>query len=259
MSKDIPAYRYEPGPLGKHPYLVLTFAFNEGEKLKRQLAKFPPPEERQYDLMLSDDGSTDGSTPSSYISEFGLRGITRLQKNMGLSPNIKAALDWYLTQSYEGVILMNGNDRDGVGAIPRFINKFKEGYDYIQGSRFLPGGEHINTPRYRHLAIRLIHAPLFSLAARRWMTDTTNGFRGFSTSAVGKMGDGLFSDRFQKYEIEQYMAWKAVRLGLKVSEIPVTRRYPSNKLGPNYSKIAPGIGWYYMIKPLVLLLLRVYR
>ena len=114
MSKDIPAYRFEPGTLGKHPYLVLTFAFNEGEKLKRQLAKFPPPEERQYDLMLSDDGSTDGSTPSSYISEFGLRGITRLRKNMGLSPNIKAALDWYLTQSYEGVILMNGNDRDGV-------------------------------------------------------------------------------------------------------------------------------------------------
>ncbi|MFH1724560.1 MAG: glycosyltransferase family 2 protein [Elusimicrobiota bacterium] len=259
MNRDVPRYGYEPGVAARHPYLVYIFAYNEGAKLETQLRRFPPASERGYDLMLGDDGSTDGSTPPRLISEFGLRGITRLERNMGLSPNIKAGMDWYLRRDYRAVVLMNGNDRDGVDAVPRFLQKLEAGYDYVQGSRFRPGGRHINTPPYRFLAIRLVHAPLFSLAALRWMTDTTNGYRAFSTRTLRAMGDGLFSERFRKYEVEQYMAWKAIRSGLRTCEIPVTRRYAPRTGGASFTKIRPGIGWYEMIKPLVLLLVRSYK
>src|SRR4029077_10535427 len=39
--------------------LVAGFAYNEGEKIKRTLSRHP--EDRSYDLMVMDDGTTDGS------------------------------------------------------------------------------------------------------------------------------------------------------------------------------------------------------
>lgn len=257
-ARDVPAYRFEEGAPSRHRWLVAVFAFNEGAKLETQLKRFPPPAERSYDLMLGDDGSTDGSLPSSFIARFGLRGITRLEKNLGLSPNIKAGLDWALRQDYAGIVMMNGNDRDGVESVPDFIAKLEEGFAYVQGSRFKRGGLHENTPGYRFWAIRLVHAPLFSLAAGRWLTDTTNGYRAFSVAALRKMGDGLFSPEFQRYEIEQYMAWKAIRMGLPSTEIPVARRYPADTRSQPFSKIRPGIGWWQMLKPLLMLLTRSY-
>jgi len=53
-------------------------------------------------------------------------------------------------------------------------------YDHIQGSRFIDGGRGINTPLERLIAIRILHAPLISFAARRRHTDSTNGFRAYS-------------------------------------------------------------------------------
>ncbi|MBI3300006.1 MAG: glycosyltransferase family 2 protein [Elusimicrobia bacterium] len=256
--KDVPSYRFEDGRPARHPWLVYVFAFNEGTKLADQLARMPTPEARGYDIMLGDDGSSDGSAPSSFIARFGLRGITRLERNLGLSPNIKAGMDWTLKQGYKGVVLMNGNGRDGVEGVPDFLKKLEEGYGYVQGSRFLSGGLHENTPGYRFWAIRLVHAPLFSLAAGKRFTDTTNGFRAFSTAALRAMGDGLFSPEFQKYEVEQYMAWKTVRLGLRSCEIPVARRYPADTKTQQFSKIRPGIGWWEMMKPLLMLLTRSY-
>jgi glycosyltransferase involved in cell wall biosynthesis len=39
--------------------LAATFAYNEGEKIRRTIARHP--RDRQYDLLVMDDGSTDGA------------------------------------------------------------------------------------------------------------------------------------------------------------------------------------------------------
>lgn len=254
----ISSYRYEGTDAQTHPYLVCIFVYNEGPKLVSQLSRFPPPEKRDFDIVIGDDGSSDESVSSDLIARFGLRGIIRLERNEGLSTNIKAGLDWELKQNYKGVVMMNGNDRDDPEAISRFIRKLEEGFDYVQGSRFLPGGRHHHTPSYRYWAIRFIHAPLFSLASLKWMTDTTNGYRAFSNSFLKSLGNLVFQERFRKYEIEQYLAWKAIRMGKKACEIPVSRCYPENVRGSSFTKISPGVGWYQMLKPLLCLLFRLY-
>jgi dolichol-phosphate mannosyltransferase len=259
LPRDVPPYTFEDGSPARHPWVLFIFAFNEGKKLETQLSRLPPVDERGFDVVLGDDGSTDGSCPASFLGRFHLRGIVRLGRNRGLSPNVKAGFDWLLEQDYRGVVMMNGNDRDGVEALPLFLEKLAAGIGYVQGSRFRPGGEHVNTPPYRLWSIRLVHAPLFSLAAGHWLTDTTNGYRAFSTEALRAMGDGLFSPRFQHYEIEQYLAWKALRCGIKSCEIPVARRYQADTKTQPYSKIRPGIGWWHMLKPLFGLLVRAYR
>jgi glycosyltransferase involved in cell wall biosynthesis len=240
----------------RHRHLVYIFAFNERPLLTKLLDQFPPPQERNFDLMLGDDGSTDETAAADMVAKYGIRGVTRLKRNAGLSQNIKVAIHWLRGQSYEGVIFMNGNNRDGPAAIPEFIRKLEQGYGYVQGSRFVAGGRQVNTPWIRFWAIRLLHAPLFSLASLKWMTDTTNGFRAFSTALLTDPRVDAFQPEFVKYEIEQYLGWKAIRLGYRATEIGVSRIYP---VGQFSSHIRPGWGWVSMLKPVLMLLFRRYH
>ena len=252
----VPDYEVNLCSERRHRYVVYIFAFNERPLLTKLLDQFPPPQARNFDLMLGDDGSTDGTAAPDMVAKYGIRGVTRLKRNSGLSQNIKAALDWLPGENYDGVILMNGNNRDGPDAIHNFIRKLDEGYGYVQGSRFAPGGRHVNTPWIRFFAIRLVHAPLFSLASLKWMTDTTNGYRAFSMAFLKDSRVDAFQPGFVKYEIEQYLGWKAIRLGYKTTEIGVSRVYP---VGQFTSHIRPGWGWVSMFKPLIMLLFRRYR
>lgn len=203
-------------------YLVAVCFYNEGERLARQLRKINSLAPREFDLLLSDDGSNDGEPRLE-----GVRVSLRLPGNMGLSTSIRAVLDWVAREDrYEGLILMNGNDKDDPEAIPRFIAALCKGYDYVQGSRFLPGGSADGTPLSRYLAIRLVHSPIFSLAARRYVSDTTNGFRAFSARFLGDPSLHAQQDSFRHYELEPYLAWKAIRMGYRWCEIPVRRTYP---------------------------------
>jgi glycosyltransferase involved in cell wall biosynthesis len=248
------------GPVSS-PWLLLVCAYNEGEKLARQMEAFPPPGERCHDTVLVDDGSTDGSTASEALVGWGMRAVLRFPSNRGLSCAIRAGLTWALAQdAYRGVILMNGNNKDDPEALPAFVELLKDGVDYVQGSRFLPGGAGIHTPAFRHWSIRLVHAPLFSLAAGKWMTDTTNGYRAFSRNFLMDPRVRFDREEFRHYEVEQYLAWRAIRLGFRCCEIPVIRRYPAPGKRPvgGISKIRPLVGHWQMLKPLLGLLFRVY-
>ncbi|MGF1679190.1 MAG: glycosyltransferase family 2 protein [Candidatus Methylacidiphilales bacterium] len=260
---SIPAYHL-PVELKeeRHRDVVFIFVYNEAGKIARQLERFPPPSQRNYDVMIGDDAGSDGSVNEELIHRHGLRGWVRLEEHGGLSTNIRAGLHWMLSQSsYRSIIMMNGNNKDDPSALPRFVKPIEDGYDYVQGCRFMDGGSLNHTPWMRYLAIRLIHAPLFSLAARHWMSDTTNGFRAFSRRFLEDPRVYPFQSEFRAYEIEQYLAWKALRLGMRCKEISVARDYPapSARRGISISKIKPGSGHLLMMKPLLALLLGRYR
>ncbi len=110
--------------------------------------------------------------------------------------------------------------------VPRFIEKLEEGFDFIQGSRFISGGQAVNTPLLRYLSIKLIHAPIISLTAKRLFTDTTNAFRGYSKNYLLHPKVKPFREIFSTYELLAYLSTRASQLGLKTCEIPVTRIYP---------------------------------
>ena len=115
---------------------------------------------------------------------------------------------------------------------PRFIEKLKEGFDLIQGSRFIEGGKGINTPWVRDLSVRLIHAPVISMTAGQRFTDTTNAYRGYSMRYLKDERVQPLRDIFMSYELLAYLSVRATQLGMKACEIPVTREYPANEKTP---------------------------
>ena len=79
----------------------------------------------------------------------------------------------------------------------------------------------------RYAAVRLIHAPLVSLAARQWFTDTTNAYRAYSREYLTHPEVRPLRDVFQGYELLAYLSIRATQLGLRACEVPVTRAYPA--------------------------------
>jgi len=125
-----------------------------------------------------------------------------------------------------------------------------EGFDFIQGSRFLPGGYYGNMPFYRLLATKYIHPLIFSFFMGKKITDSTNGFRAINMSVFEDRKINLEQDWLNKYELEPYLFAKVIKLGYKVKEVAVSKIYPSPKLG--YTKMSPIIDWWSILKPVLL-------
>ena len=133
--------------------------------------------------------------------------------------------------------------------VPRFIEKLKEGYDLIQGSRFVKGGKAINTPFIRTVSVKLIHAPIISLTAHQKFTDTTNAYRAYSARYLTDKRVQPLRDIFMTYELLAYLSVRATQIGMKACEIPVTRAYP--KTGKTPTKISFFKGNSELIKILI--------
>ena len=101
-----------------------------------------------------------------------------------LSAQLRMGYAFALMRGYDGVVTIDGNGKDGFDAIPAFLAALDAGYGFVQGSRYVPGGVAERTPLDRAIAVRLIHAPLVSLAAGFRYTDSTNGFRGMSAALL---------------------------------------------------------------------------
>src|SRR5437660_2626154 len=178
------------------------------------------------DIAVVDGGSTDGSI-EQLLHHPTLRAVA-VKKGPGrLGAQLRVGMAWALREGYDGVILIDGNGKDNPEAIPKFVAKLRDGYDHVQGSRYIAGGVAENTPALRHFGVRFIHAPLISLAARHRYTDTTNGFRAYSRRFLTDRRVRPFRNVLSGYEMHYYLAIRAARLGFRVTELPVERRYPA--------------------------------
>lgn len=215
----------------QHPFCVVIPVINEGERIKNLLKRMTTEQISSIaDIIIVDGGSTDGSLEIEDLKQIGVKGLV-IKKGPGrLSAQLRCAYAFALDQGYEGIVTIDGNDKDDPEAIPRFIEALKNGIDFVQASRFLPGGVAINTPKSRDFAIRYIHAPCLSIASGFKWTDTTQGFRGYSRRLLASPKIAPFRDIFVNYELLAYMSWQAPRSGFKCLELPSVRRYPNGTI-----------------------------
>lgn len=218
-------------------YCCLIFVINEGNKLLAQLNRMKDVTKNCVDIIIADGGSSDGSTDGVILEENNVNALLVKKGEGKLGSQMRIGFAWALERGYKGVIVIDGNNKDSVNNIPDFVNKLEQGYDHVQGSRFIPGGHHENTPISRLLGLKLIHVPLMRLSSGFKYTDTTNGFRAYSSRLLSSDKLAIFRDVFTGYELHYYLAIKAATEGFKCIEIPVSRVYPSS--GKTPTKISP--------------------
>lgn len=218
-------------------YVVLIPIINEGDRIVKELQRAKNHKVSDYaDIVICDGGSTDGCTEESVLRNLDVNTLLVKWDAGKQGAQLRMGFWWALERGYKGIITIDGNNKDSIEDVPRFIEKLEEGYDLIQGSRFIPGGEAINTPFIRTVAVKLIHAPIISLTAHQRFTDTTNAFRAYSAAYLKDERVKPLRDIFVTYELLAYLSVRATQLGYRACEIPVTRAYP--KAGKTPTKIS---------------------
>jgi dolichol-phosphate mannosyltransferase len=218
-------------------YCLLIPIINEVGRIDKQLERAKVAGvDKLVDIIICDGNSTDGCTNENLLKPLG---VNTLLTKIGVGKQgaqLRMGFWWALQRGYEGFITIDGNNKDSIEDVPMFVQKLDDGYDFIQGSRYVKDGKAINTPLKRHLAVKLIHAPVISLTAKKWFTDTTNAFRGYSKKYITHEAVQPFRDIFVSYELLAYLSVKASRLKLKTCEVPVTRAYPKGEKTPTKIK-----------------------
>ncbi|HEX8412811.1 MAG TPA: glycosyltransferase family 2 protein [Sphingomicrobium sp.] len=233
-----PAHRVDRW-LGKTSrYCLVIPVINEGGRIGALLDRMRALEiGTKIDIVIVDGGSTDGSLATEILDQGQVRGLIVKTGPGKLGAQLRCAYGFALDQGYEGIVTIDGNNKDDPDEIPDFMRALDEGYDFAQASRFIPGGVEENTPTSRRLAIKLLHAPALSLASGFRWTDTTQGFRAYSAKLLRDPQVNIFRDIFSVYEILAYLNYRAPKLGYRCIELPTARRYPANE------KIPTKINW----------------
>ena len=222
-------------------YAVLIPIINEGERIIKEL-------KRAYkycvsdwaDIVICDGGSTDGCTEESRLRSLKVNTLL-IKHDIGKQgAQLRMGIWWALQRGYRGIITIDGNNKDSIEDIPQFVKKLEQGYDFVQGSRFVKGGRAVRTPLMRLISARLIHAPIISLTARFKFTDTTNAYRAYAACYLQDDRVQPLRDIFMTYELLAYLSVRATQLGYKVCEIPVTRAYPRDGTTPTKISLVKG-------------------
>jgi dolichol-phosphate mannosyltransferase len=215
----------------QHTYCVVIPVINEGGRITSLLSRMAALNIASLaDIIVVDGGSTDGSLALDRVQVQGVRGLLVKTGPGKLSAQLRCAYAFALDQGYEGIVTIDGNDKDDPEAISRFIEALQQGIDFVQASRFVTGGLAENTPMSRDFAIRFVHAPMLSLfSGFRW-TDTTQGFRAYSRKMLLDPMVAPFRDVFMTYELLAYLSYRAPKLGYRCVELPTVRRYPKGEV-----------------------------
>ncbi len=228
-------------------FCVLIPVLNEGERIQHELGRaFGAGIHEVADIAICDGNSHDGSLEREMLERFGVNTLLVKIGKGKQGAQLRTGIHWGMSRGYEGFITIDGNDKDSIEDVPKFIEKLEEGYDFVQGSRFVKGGHAVNTPLIRWVSVRLIHAPVISLTARYHFTDTTNAFRAYSRRYLADERVKPLRDVFVSYELLAYLSVRASQLGMKVCEIPVSRVYPEH--GKTPTKISAVSGNFELLK-----------
>lgn len=261
LYKDIqgvPNFEVREYQKKQHKYCVCIPVINEGERIRKELERAQKAKiSKHADIIICDGDSTDDSLNEKWMKKLEVNTVL-VKKSAGKQgAQLRMGFWWCLERGYEGIITIDGNNKDSIEDVVNFIEKLEEGYDFVQGSRFIKGGQAINTPIVRLLSVKLLHAPIISLTAGKRFTDTTNAYRAYSKNYLIDDRVQPFRDVFVGYELLAYLSVRASQLKMKTCEIPVKREYP--KTGKTPTKISFFKGNYQLLSILFKNLFRVYN
>jgi dolichol-phosphate mannosyltransferase len=202
--------------------VVVVPTYNEAENLAwvvgRLRAAVPA-----ADVLVVDDGSPDGTGALADELAAGDDHVSVVHRTakQGLGAAYLHGFRVALERGYEVVGEMDADGSHQPEQLPRLLAAL-EGpggrADLVLGSRWVPGGSVVNWPVHRRLLSRggnLYTRLLLGIPVR----DVTGGFRLFRRSTLERID--LSSVQSVGYCFQADLAWRTVRAGLRVREVPI--------------------------------------
>lgn len=171
------------------------------------------------DILIVDDNSPDGTgqLADELSCRHGHVHVLHRARKEGLGPAYLAGFEWALHRKYDRIIEMDCDFSHAPWDLPRLVHRSGTA-DLVIGSRYVPGGGTENWNARRRLVSRCGNTYV-SLFLGSHIHDWTGGFRCYRHELLEKMD--LETVRAKGYIFQVELAWRAVRLGASVHELPI--------------------------------------
>ncbi|MBU1076024.1 MAG: glycosyltransferase family 2 protein [Spirochaetes bacterium] len=234
----------------KEKVIAVIPAYNEQGKIGKVVQKVKRQKKWVQLICVVDDHSTDNTyTEAKTAGAF----VIRQTRNMGVGAAIRTGIQYGRKNGYTIGVVLSGDDQHDPEELPLVLGPvIKDGYDLIQGSRYIKGGHTVNQGLFRKVTTR-IYPILFFLLTGVTCTDVTNGLRAFKL-------DPLFRDKMinldqgwlNRYELEVYLLYRIyTQKKYKKKEVPITIKYHPKEIGS--TKMSPLIDWWRIFRPMIFL------
>ncbi|PWI42197.1 polyprenol monophosphomannose synthase [Streptomyces sp. ICBB 8177] len=205
------------GPLGE--VLVIIPTYNEAENVQpivgRVRAAVP-----EAHVLVADDNSPDGTgklADELADADDHVHVLHRKGKE-GLGAAYLAGFRWGIDHGYGVLVEMDADGSHQPEELPRLLTALK-GADLVLGSRWIPGGRVVNWPKSREFLSRggstysrlMLGVPI---------RDVTGGYRAFRKETLEGLGMDEVASAGYCFQVD--LAWRAVKKGFHVVEVPIT-------------------------------------
>jgi dolichyl-phosphate beta-glucosyltransferase len=199
---------------------VVIPAFNEAARIAPTLERVLGFLERRaepFEVVVVDDGSTDGTGDIARTSAARGVAVVRLERNRGKGAAVRTGL---AATRAERVLVTDADLSTPIEEIERLEEALRDA-DVAIGSRAVSSSRiPVRQPLHRELAGRTFNL-LVRLAGVRGFSDTQCGFKLLDGGLARSLGSELTVDRFA-WDVE--LLWLARRRGLRVAEVGVEWR-----------------------------------
>ena len=200
----------------KRSLVLLTL--NEIEGLRALIDRLPL--DQVDETVAVDGGSTDGTVELLRARWIAAVGQSRRGRGQAFRIGAEVARG-------EHLVFFSPDGNEDPEDILKLFAKLDDGYEMAIGSRFLPGSR--NEEDGKLLPLRAwVNRAFTWMANRAWnrgpyISDTINGYRGVAKQAFARMGVDV-----DGFVVEYQMSIRAMKLGLRVIEIPTKE---GNRIG----------------------------
>jgi len=208
-----------PTTAGRERVLVIIPTYNESDNIERILTrtrKAVP----QADILVADDNSPDGTgkiADALAAADDHVHVMHRLGKE-GLGAAYMAGFEWGINAGYDILVEMDADGSHQPEQLPSLLAAAADA-DLVLGSRWVKGGEVVNWPKSREILSR--GGNLWTrIALGIPLKDATGGYRAFRRQTL--LGVGLDNVSSAGYCFQVDLAWRALKAGYRVVEVPIT-------------------------------------
>jgi dolichol-phosphate mannosyltransferase len=196
-------------------------------------------------LVVVNDGSQDrtGDILARMAHEFEVLMVVEHAKNSGYGSALRTGASSAEAAGFDYVLFMDSDLTNDPQDLPKFVNKMRQGYDVIKGTRYSGGGKVIGVPFLR-VAISAVGNRIARALLRLPLHDCTNGFRAIKTPLLMHMC--LKENRFPIIMEELY--WSKFLAG-RFAEVPVTLTNRDEELRQTSFVYRPRIFYDYLKYP----------
>jgi dolichol-phosphate mannosyltransferase len=204
-------------PIGKVVVLIPTYNERENLALIVSRLRVAVPE---ADVLVLDDSSPDGTgeVADKLAADDDQVRVLHRKSKQGLGAAYLDGFTSALEEGYDVLVEMDADGSHQPEQLPSLLRALSHA-DVALGSRWVPGGSVVNWPLHRkalslggNLYVRaLLGMPL---------GDATGGFRAFRASALRTLDLQQVASVGYCFQVD--LAWRAIRAGLEVVEVPIT-------------------------------------